>query len=118
MSNTKFNDYANQLLKEAFIFYEHEQSYETTSTRSKINTNVVYFVQCFTLVKIGCSNNITRRFKEIEALNPFAVLLGTVPGDFTRETEIHNIFSEDRVDGEWFWYSEDIEKFVLENITK
>lgn len=61
---------------------------------------VVYFLLIGELVKIGQSNNLTKR---LAAYPPHAQLLATEYGDRAREAQLHREFREYLVSGrEWF----------------
>ena len=53
--------------------------------------------------KIGYSRTPQQRIKELQTSNPFKLNLDfIINGDFTREKEIHNLFNNYRLNGEWF----------------
>jgi hypothetical protein len=54
-------------------------------------------------IKIGYSNNITRRQKQLEKLeNTDLELLACATGDLKTESKLHREFSKFRKHGEWF----------------
>lgn len=66
---------------------------------------MIYFVQCKQFVKIGCTDNFSRRYKELQSANPFTLkLLHTMEGSYDTEAALHTIFKAQRSRGEWFNY--------------
>lgn len=54
-------------------------------------------------VKIGFSENVDRRVRELQAASPDRLtLLGAVPGDLADEASLHGLFAASRVRREWF----------------
>lgn len=83
----------------------------------------VYFAQALTggRIKIGCSKNPRYRLSLVRAESRIDVrLLGTVPGGFDIEAEIHQLFATERIPakhrnkGEWFEPSADLLAFIHE----
>lgn len=69
----------------------------------KIRTSGVYFLGAGSLVKIGASDHIERRIKQVQTTCPYDVrLLATSGGDRTEEARLHRRFAPYRVRGEWF----------------
>lgn len=65
----------------------------------------VYFLQGFGggPIKIGYSANPRGRFRAIQGSNPEPLdLVATIPGSRNSEREWHEMFSADRLHGEWF----------------
>lgn len=61
------------------------------------------------LYKIGCTNDVNRRVKELEAMSPLELeLIYTFETNekFKLEAVLHDLFSEDRCHGEWFCLNE------------
>lgn len=59
-------------------------------------------------VKVGRSNNPTKRLAEIQRMSPVPIeLLWTHPGGHELETSLHRHFSALRVHGEWFTFPSD-----------
>ncbi|MEP2923813.1 MAG: GIY-YIG nuclease family protein [Bauldia litoralis] len=54
-------------------------------------------------VKIGMTRNVGMRLATLQAASPFElVLLASEPGYVQREAELHAMFADLRVRGEWF----------------
>lgn len=70
-----------------------------------------YIIFDGTHVKIGRSDNVWGRIAGLQTASstPLTLLL-ELPGD--REAELHELFAEHRVRGEWFEYAYAIRKFV------
>lgn len=64
-------------------------------------------------VKIGMSTNVENRLKGLA--HPFLgelTVMGTVPGGYAMEREMHHRFAEHRISGEWFKLEGDLAEFV------
>lgn len=60
-----------------------------------------YFIRSGELVKIGVSNNVQRRLKQLTTGNGRSMeLLGVIPENI--EKQLHSLFAQYRVNGEWF----------------
>jgi hypothetical protein len=83
---------------------------------------VVYFVERDGYIKIGTTTRLAYRLRQIRGggstpswVVPGPVeLLGTTPGGFEREHEIHAMFEHERVEGEWFQDCLAIRDFVAQ----
>lgn len=64
----------------------------------------IYFIQAENgLIKIGVSENVTRRLESLQAMSPLELeLIGTCPGDYRAEGRLHERFREYATKGEWF----------------
>ena len=75
----------------------------------------VYFVHApsVNLIKIGRSFDPERRFTELRLLSPVSLeVIGMIPGDSRKETELHTKFSALHSHGEWFFASKELIKFA------
>ena len=68
---------------------------------------MIYFIgnKKENICKIGVSNNVEKRIKEIQCSCPFSVeVLITYPvsDDYLIEKALHNKYNEHRLNGEWF----------------
>lgn len=73
----------------------------------------VYFVLCGERVKIGISKNPRRRLSGLRTGSSRLLRLFYVtPGDMELERELHRQFGADRVNGEWFIYSQQIRDWI------
>jgi hypothetical protein len=79
----------------------------------------VYFVQAGkNHIKIGSAFNPIERIRTLQTGCPdFLNLLGVIPSYVfrRRETDLHELFSKWRVDGEWFEPSYDILDYIKKN---
>lgn len=78
----------------------------------------IYFIQqgSSDLIKIGCSKNVARRFRELQTGSPHTfLLLGVMEGDRDKEKEIHTKFTHLRQKGEWFKLNHDLSSFISKN---
>lgn len=80
---------------------------------------MVYFIQSSEgSIKIGYSQNIQKRLKSLQTNHSSSLqLLGIIKGDKQKEKEIHNLFKNSRIKGEWFFPSYQVLKFIKENTT-
>lgn len=92
----------------------------TTSTP----TGWLYFVACpaHERVKIGRADSLPRRLREIQAMNPYPlVLLGVVyerrmlTGVWFDERMVHDLFAADRIHGEWFRLTDRLRAWIDEH---
>ena len=64
---------------------------------------MIYFIQSLDTVKIGYTDNLSARKKQLESANPHGiVVIGTVVGDMNMEKTIHKNLDKYRLNGEWF----------------
>ncbi|WP_109808386.1 GIY-YIG nuclease family protein [Sphingosinithalassobacter portus] len=80
----------------------------------------VYFVQVGSggHIKIGWAKDPTKRIASLQTAQPQQLkLLGVIPGSLKAEREVHALFSQARVRGEWFRRSdviEDVQRLIME----
>lgn len=75
----------------------------------------VYFVRCGDRIKIGYSENVTKRMASLaSAFASPLTLLATMPGPPSLERELHAKFAAHRVRGEWFRRAPDLDAFIVE----
>lgn len=73
----------------------------------------LYFIKAGDRVKIGTSNDVDKRIKQIQTGNPDTVeKLAEFEGFAERESGIHKELSDIRIRGEWFKFGEKI-KWVI-----
>lgn len=76
--------------------------------QSKINTPSrsqcwVYFIQSQGLIKIRTTRNVGSRLSSLQTSSPQPLkLLCVIPGDRSKEKQLHDRFAELRESGEWF----------------
>lgn len=74
----------------------------------------VYFLKHQEYLKIGLSNNIPKRIKDLRHSFPGVILslevLGTT--DNYTERELHLRFKRFRVAGDWFRYEDPLQRFI------
>ena len=80
---------------------------------------MIYFIKQGQYVKIGYTENLSRRVKELQTASPqpLKVLL-TIPGSRETEKALHSFFSSKRVNGEWLHYGSLNKVDTLANITE
>jgi len=86
--------------------------------KKKERSFMIYFVQAGINgpIKIGITNNINRRIKELEKEAPYELnILAEYPGGRKFEKRIHTMFQKFRIRGEWFRPEEEL-LFWMENI--
>jgi len=77
--------------------------------------HLVYFIQVGNRIKIGTTTNLPRRLTQLRshcAEEPRVLL--AVAGDATQEKQVHALFAEDRIRGEWFAPSARLNQFMAE----
>jgi len=83
---------------------------------SEEDIEYTYFIKAKKLghIKIGVSNNVARRLKDLQACSPDKlILLGKVPNNgHTAEKVVHNTFQHYRLHGEWFQGTVEIHKII------
>lgn len=73
----------------------------------------VYFARAGNKVKIGVSKNPRQRLGSIKTGNSNKVRIYYVtPGDAQKERDLHKLFAELRVNGEWFLFSQAIREWI------
>jgi len=73
----------------------------------------VYFALAGNKVKIGVSKDPRGRLGSIKTGSAAKVRIYYVtPGDRSKERELHDLFSEYRVNGEWFLYAQPIRDWI------
>lgn len=92
------------------IFDSFHEPYQEKSVK-KVKSGFVYIFKCnhTGLYKIGCTTrSVEKRLKEILTYNPTVEFhFSFKVKDIEFEKEIHKVFSEFRVNGEWFNFSSD-----------
>lgn len=67
---------------------------------------MIYFIQqeVTNAIKIGVTNgDLNNRIKTLQVASPYKLkLLGIIEGDTKEETALKNLFSQYRLEGEWF----------------
>ena len=68
-------------------------------------------------IKIGYTgNDVNQRMSDLQVGNPFKLyLVGYMPGEISKETELHQMFKDDCLKGEWFKPSFILSKYIIEN---
>lgn len=78
----------------------------------------VYFAQArvdLSTVKIGFTSDLAKRQQNMSVSTPGGMtILATLPGSRETEEYLHEMFAEDRLNGEWFRFSEPVRQFVLD----
>lgn len=86
------------------IEYERKWSCHLKEPTPKA-TSHIYLMKCGDKYKIGVSNNVEKRKKQLDN-RPFPVEIiavsPLVEGAYEIERELHEIYSDCRIDGEWF----------------
>ena len=81
-------------------------------------TGYVYFISWGeeNPVKIGWSHTVGKRLISLQTSFPFDLkVLGVIPGYERLEKEIHQLFSEDRIRGEWFRWTDRLAQLIDES---
>jgi hypothetical protein len=64
-----------------------------------------------TPVKIGRTEDVARRLADLQTANPMTLRVLLVR-DGDHEAELHQLFAEDRIQGEWFHFSTRIRRYL------
>lgn len=78
----------------------------------------VYFITAREVgrVKIGCAYDPEQRLAKLQTMSPCDLALEAVlHGTYAEEGQIHKLFEEERVRGEWFTITEEIEAVIAAN---
>lgn len=78
----------------------------------------VYFITAREVgkVKIGCAFNPAQRLAHMQTMSPCDLVWEAVlPGAYEQERELHKLFADERVRGEWFILTEEIEAVIAAN---
>jgi len=77
-------------------------------------TSFVYFVLYGNRIKIGTCANVKARMRGLRTGIPGrASVYYVTPGGRMLESKLHDLFSEDRVSGEWFMFSTGIKDWIM-----
>lgn len=77
---------------------------------------MIYFIQSEVggPIKIGCTQNPIYRLSQLQTGSPVKlVILGSMNGDEAKEKEIHKMFLDDLLYGEWFAASDKLVSFIF-----
>lgn len=75
---------------------------------------MIYFIQSKQYVKIGFSDNPESRLRDLQTGSPHKLkLLATMPGCYQTETELHKVFADRRINGEWFRYDGMLKECII-----
>ena len=78
---------------------------------------MIYFIKADNRIKIGYANNPIKRISNIQTSCPFILdVLFIIDGHYTKEQELHKMFITNRLNGEWFEYSDSIKNYIDTNI--
>lgn len=76
---------------------------------------VVYFIRAGSRVKIGTTVNLAKRMEALSVSSPDELeILLLVAGSYREEDQVHALFAEDRIRGEWFHASDRLLEFIAE----
>jgi hypothetical protein len=78
----------------------------------------VYFITAREVgrVKIGCAYDPFQRLEKLQQMSPCELVLEAVlKGSHAEERAIHKLFVDERVRGEWFTITDEIEKAIAAN---
>lgn len=84
--------------------------------RKNLKSCVYFVLHGSKRVKIGTTTELNRRYAAIRTGVPGASKIHYVtPGDSRLEAELHRMFADDRMSGEWFIYSRHIRDWIAED---
>lgn len=100
-------------LQQPFVRAEPLPSGPKKPKRAERPNDQVYFAFCAGKVKIGVSNNVTRRLHGFRTASAQPVeLLAVLPGSTELETRLHSQFSAAHSHGEWFSLNDDLRAYL------
>jgi DNA-binding XRE family transcriptional regulator len=74
---------------------------------------MIYIIKQLDYVKIGFTSRFKKRFQELQVASPVKLeAIGLIKGDKLDEKNYHDKFKHLSSNGEWFFYNDEIEKFV------
>jgi DNA-binding XRE family transcriptional regulator len=74
---------------------------------------MIYIVKQLDYVKIGYTSRFKKRFQELQVASPVKLeVLALIKGDRVDEKNFHDAFNHLSSNGEWFFYNDEIERFV------
>ena len=74
---------------------------------------MIYFIKQGDYVKIGFTSRFKKRFQQLQVSSPIKLeVLGLIKGDKVDEKNYHDAFKHISSNGEWFFYNDEIERFV------
>ncbi len=76
---------------------------------------MIYFIrqEYDSLVKIGHTHDIKHRLSALQVSNGHKLeVILLIRGMFKEEQEIHDLFSDDKFRGEWYYFSDDIKNYI------
>ena len=94
------------------LISEHKASKPKSKRNEK---GAIYFITMGMsgVLKIGFSTNLDARLKSLKTSSPTKiVLLLVINGTMAEERALHKRFASDRVQGEWFRFSDEIRGFI------
>ena len=104
-------------LEEELTGYVKTAKKESRSVRSK--GGYVYLLECGGKYKIGFSKDVERRIQQLDT-RPFELNLVAkskfISDAYDREQELHEYFAENRIDGEWYEFSDHEAQYAKEII--
>ena len=74
----------------------------------------VYFGISGREVKIGLAHDPPNRIADMRTARPNIKLFGCIPGSRETERHLHQCFSKDRISGEWFYFTPEVEAALRE----
>ena len=74
---------------------------------------MIYIIKQLDYVKIGFTSRFKKRFQELQVASPVKLeAIGLIKGDKLDEKNYHDKFKHLSSNGEWFFYNDEIERFV------
>ena len=77
--------------------------------------SIIYFIKDDPYVKIGVTDNLTKRVSQMQTGNPRVLtIMATMPSEdpYKMELELHTKFKKYNYQGEWFILSDEIKEFI------
>lgn len=92
---------------------------EVIRPASKLSGGVYFILNGPDRVKIGFSKAVRKRRSDLQIGSPTAHKIYYVtPGDRQLENDLHRLFNQFRINGEWFLFAPAIRKWIAEDETR
>ena len=96
------------------LLYDATKIFYRRDLESQFKPNDIYFAVSGNYVKIGQTTEIKKRIQTLSVSCPEGIkLIGVI--QYGDEKQTHRDLNHLRIKGEWFKYSPEISKYILEN---
>jgi hypothetical protein len=111
-----YNDIIKKLQALSNQLNQTRESHNEEVKKSNPGNNLksyIYFLHAGNYIKIGYSQDIHKRIKQLQTGSPFKLrLVLAIEGGVKLEKQLHKKFNKYRHQNEWFYYNLDIANFI------